>query len=97
MLLIVKWHYDRTHDAIVVMTTTKAYMVLDLGGLDNVAEFPLVPATAYLIEFLQSPPASPKYELMPKFEPVPEPNHSLWAWSSGTWLLSSCQMSLVGG
>ena len=69
---IVEWHYDRAHDAIVVMTTTKAYTVLHLGRIDDAAEFPLVPAPTDLPKFLQPPPTLLEYELMLVFEPMLE-------------------------
>ena len=74
---IVERHYDELHDAIVITTTTKAYMVLYLARLDDAVEFLLAPAPTNLPEFLQPPPALPKYELMlefksmPKLEPLP--------------------------
>ena len=57
-----------------VTTTTKEYKLLYLGRLDKVAEVPPAPAPADLSEFLQPPPASPEYELLPEVEPIPAPD-----------------------
>ena len=73
MPLTVEFHYDGPRDAVVVTTTTKAYMLLYLGRLDDAIEIPLTLEPADLSEFLQPPLALAEYELMPEIEPIPEP------------------------
>ena len=74
MLMTIEWYYEGVRDAIVVMTTTKAYTIYHLGRLDATTEFPPALAPANLLEFLQRLSALPEYELMPEFEPRPEPD-----------------------
>ena len=78
MPLIVEWYYSGVHDAMPVMTTTKDDTILQLGRLNTTIEVPPASTPANLPKFLQPPPASPEYELMPEpdpllvYEPLPQ-------------------------
>ena len=69
----VDWYYDQEHDTALDVTTTRTYMLLYCGHLNNLVQIPLIPAPKNLPEFLRPLLATLGHEGIHKVEPILEP------------------------